>query len=242
MVSDDRSIHKILNEGTNRKILALIDENSGLSYTDLMEKLEVISEGLLNYHLKTLDKLLSQNDENQYVLTEKGKFALKFLEEFPKQEILKRKRAKQLWFKLGVGNTVLFIVTLILYYQDYIILRYLYLAAGIFIGMTVIICLGYWTEVNPLTAERSKKEYAVFYIFVGGTAGLISISFGTTIASVISVFVGGPNLLQLVSSNNVFFFSYISSAIVIGCITGYCIGKKEGFKKLNGPKWLTNRL
>ena len=82
MTSDTvSSFYKILKDETNQKILVLINIHGSLSYTDLLEKSEVISERMLNYHIKTLDDLLSKNEKNQYILTEKGQIALKTLKE-----------------------------------------------------------------------------------------------------------------------------------------------------------------
>jgi predicted transcriptional regulator len=77
------SVHKILKDETRRKIVLLLNEKGSLSYTDLMDALEIVSTGTLNYHLKILGGLLTKNDNGQYMLTEKGKLASRLLLEFP---------------------------------------------------------------------------------------------------------------------------------------------------------------
>ena len=66
------SLHKILKDETRRKIILLLNEKDSLSYTDLMDTLEIVSTGMLNYHLKVLGDLLIKNESGQYTLTEKG--------------------------------------------------------------------------------------------------------------------------------------------------------------------------
>jgi amino acid permease len=55
---------------------------------------------------------------------------------------------------------------------------------------------------------------------------------GMLLATVISIYTGGPNFLQVTEDNNVYFYSYLSIAIVIGCIVGYYIAKKVAKKQL----------
>jgi hypothetical protein len=90
----------------------LINENGSLSYTDLLEKLDTVSTGLLNYHLKILGDLLSKNEGGQYTLSERGRLASKLLEEFPEQENLsaKRKRQKRFWLAHGLSKLFFHVV------------------------------------------------------------------------------------------------------------------------------------
>jgi len=69
-------LHKILKDGTRRKIVLLLNEKNALSHTDLLEALGFLSTGRLNYHLKQLDDLLTKNVDVRYTLTEKGKLAV----------------------------------------------------------------------------------------------------------------------------------------------------------------------
>lgn len=57
MSSGIASLHKILKDGTRRKIVILLNERGNLSYTELMDTLGIGSTGLLNYHLKVLGGL-----------------------------------------------------------------------------------------------------------------------------------------------------------------------------------------
>jgi DNA-binding transcriptional ArsR family regulator len=82
MTSGLESLHKVLKDETRRKILRLLDERGSLSYTDLMNTLGISSTGKHNYHLKTLNELVQKNQEGQYALSEKGRLALRLMQEF----------------------------------------------------------------------------------------------------------------------------------------------------------------
>ena len=90
-------LHKILKDETRQKIVTLLNEKGCLGYTELMDATEAGSTGLLNYHLKVLDNLIAKDEGGRYLLTEKGKLALKLLAEFPDvdNQLQKRKRQKQ---------------------------------------------------------------------------------------------------------------------------------------------------
>jgi|GEM_PF-689974 hypothetical protein len=241
MTSGIASLYKILKDNTRQKIIVLINENGSLSYTDLIEKLEVVSTGLLNYHLKVLGDLLSKNDEGQYTLSERGRLASQLLEEFPEQENLsaKRKRQKRFWFALGLSQAVFLVVVIALYSQGYVDSAILTMSTVTFVGMIAITYLGYKLRDNPLTPElRAKKKFTGLYIAGGGVAGAVIVFFGTPIASYISVSIGGPNLLRVIGFDAVYFLSYLSSAVVIGCLVGYYIGKRQSFRQTKWGKWL----
>lgn len=96
MSSDLASLHKILNDGTRRKIVLLLNEKSALTYTDLLNAIGG-STGTLNYHLKVLGDLLEKNTDTQYVLSKKGKVASQLLVEFPEPDY--SLQAKKKWWK-----------------------------------------------------------------------------------------------------------------------------------------------
>jgi DNA-binding transcriptional ArsR family regulator len=93
------SLHKILKDKTRRRIILLLREKESLSYTDLMNALEITNTGKMNYHLKVLGDLLSKGENGQYALTEKGMLASQLLIEFPEKTV------KQL--RLGISDTLL---------------------------------------------------------------------------------------------------------------------------------------
>ena len=96
--------------------------------------------------------------------------------------------------------------------------------------MPTMFYIGSTLKVASLTSEKAKKTYAIFGklfgIVFGGIMGMFIVMVGTLIATVISIFFDGPNFLQITSSNTVLFCSYVCISAVVGCITGYYIGKK----------------
>jgi DNA-binding transcriptional ArsR family regulator len=77
MGTDFTSLHRILKDQTRQKIILLLSEKGNLTYTELMDALEDISTGLLNYHLKVLGDLLTKNAEEKYTLDREGQTCFK---------------------------------------------------------------------------------------------------------------------------------------------------------------------
>ena len=101
------SLHKILKDETRSKAITLLNQKP-LSYTELMNALEIISTGTLNYHLKVLGDLLTKNQEGQYTLTEKGKLAYRVLTEFPNtQPQITDKRVLKMMLFFGIASVIL---------------------------------------------------------------------------------------------------------------------------------------
>jgi len=124
MNSGIASLHKILKDKTRQKIVILLDEKGCLSYTDLMAGLGNVSTGLLNYHLKVLDDLLSKDQDGKYLLTEKGKLASRLLLEFPeqnrKQMGLKPKWWRKFWVTTGAITVLSAVCSLTMYFLGYV--------------------------------------------------------------------------------------------------------------------------
>ncbi len=104
-------MHKILRDGTRRKIISLLHEKGSLTYSDLLNSLNGIERGSLNYHLKSLAPLLTRND-NLYCLNEEGLHAWKSLINLSYSE----KASIQTLIKFGrasafVGLVVVFFVS-----------------------------------------------------------------------------------------------------------------------------------
>lgn len=93
------SLHKILKDETRQKIISLLATRGSLSYTELMEQLDVLT-GILNYHLKVLGDLLQKNNSGQYSLSDKGQVAYKVMTEFPNNQRQLDKRTYKVWIIL----------------------------------------------------------------------------------------------------------------------------------------------
>ena len=117
-------LHKILKDETRRKIVLLLNEKGALSHTDMMAELGLLTTGRLNYHLKRLDPLLTKNDYGQYVLTDKGKLAIRLLTEFPDQNRqqmgLKPKWWQKFWIAIGVTTVLIASTNLAMYFLGYV--------------------------------------------------------------------------------------------------------------------------
>jgi DNA-binding transcriptional ArsR family regulator len=103
-------LHKILKDETRQKIITLLATKGSLSYTELLEQLDVLT-GILNYHLKILGDLLEKNASGQYLLSEKGQIAYRVLTEFPNgQPKVVDKRIYKAWIILTVTSVILLIL------------------------------------------------------------------------------------------------------------------------------------
>jgi DNA-binding HxlR family transcriptional regulator len=230
MFLDTASAYKLLKDKDNQKILTLINEHGSLSYTDLMEKTESISERMLNHHIEDLAALINKNEKDQYVLTEKGQSALKILVENSEQiKKFERKKLKQLGVYVGLGYVIIIIVALTLYSQKYIDHGFLFRTA-LFGFMLAVFYVSYVWQVASLKSERVKKSRMVFAklcgAIIGGSIGVLIAMFGMAIATLISINAGGPNFWHITSSYAAFDYIYYSSSVVVGCIAGYYIAKK----------------
>jgi hypothetical protein len=99
---------KFLKDETRRKIILALNEKDRLTYTDLMESLDILSTGTLNYHLKVLGDLLEKDEAERYILSEKGKLASRLLTDFPEQNgsIPNIRRLKFFWVFSAIILTV----------------------------------------------------------------------------------------------------------------------------------------
>jgi DNA-binding transcriptional ArsR family regulator len=152
------SLHKILKDETRRKIIILLSEKGNLSYSDLMEASEVLSTGLLNYHLKVLSDLLRKNDSGQYSLSDKGQLAYRLLTEFPDNPLkIFDKRIYKSWIILTAAAVILLIVN---GYFFNIPTERVSISLAILLVTTA---LAFYVRVRPSTSGNR-----VFFIMVGG--------------------------------------------------------------------------
>lgn len=70
-------------------ILTLLYENVEMSYTELLEMLG-IDEGLLNFHLRKMRKIVKTTDARTYMLSDYGKLAYAVLDEIRKKATLRK--------------------------------------------------------------------------------------------------------------------------------------------------------
>lgn len=135
------SINKILKDETRRKIVLLLNDKGSLSYTDIMSTLQITSTGTLNYHLKVLGELLQKDESGQYMLSEKGRIAARFLIEFPQQNATLKDK-KKWWARFWAVYLIVPIVSLLLLLNLYFshLLDTGELIQGIFGYCTALLC------------------------------------------------------------------------------------------------------
>ncbi len=73
---DTRQIYAALSHPIRKTIVDLMAKNGRIGFRDLKEELNV-SVGTLYYHLDTLGDLVTQDKKRKYILTNKGKLAIK---------------------------------------------------------------------------------------------------------------------------------------------------------------------
>jgi DNA-binding transcriptional ArsR family regulator len=222
------SLHKILKDETRRQIILLLNEKSSLTYTELLDSLEVVSTGLLNYHLKVLGDRLSKNEEEKYVLTEKGKLASRLLSEFPEDNNLKKKPAwwRKFWVAEAIVTPIYLAINIALYFIGYIDATTFYkLALGIF----ACIGIGYMiTHIKNeiLSAEGLLKLNKALYLLVGLLTGGFIIWGGLTVVMNIT---GASAWLKGIIGDGALALSTMIPCYIVGYFLGNWIGKKTNY-------------
>lgn len=74
----------VLRQKIRIRIVTLLYENVEMSYTELLDILD-IDEGLLNFHLRKIRKFINITEERTYMLSEYGKMAYEILDEIAKK-------------------------------------------------------------------------------------------------------------------------------------------------------------
>jgi DNA-binding transcriptional ArsR family regulator len=234
------SLHKILKDETRRKIVLLLNEKGSLSYTELMETLGFVTTGLLNYHLKVLGDLLAKNENGWYILTEKGKLALKLLLEFPEAKVNgssgKPTWWRKFWIAVAAITTVAVILRLTMYFLGYIDLTGLYQSA---LWIVASICIAY--TIQRITREvLSKKTQLLLnkiaYTMLGVWLGWVASFFGVILLVLLSRYLGGPELGRIEGGGELWIAAIVMLSVV-GGVWGYRFGRKRGFRRPE-PKWI----
>ena len=86
MTVDFKSLNNVLKHPMRRSIVLALSERESVSYVDLMNLVGARSTGKFNYHLKVLGDLIAKDQGGKYVLTEKGRLTVQFLEKFPEKQ------------------------------------------------------------------------------------------------------------------------------------------------------------
>jgi hypothetical protein len=234
MVSGLEGLHSILRDKTRRKIMQLLDEQGGLSYTDLMGALGICSTGQLNYHLKVLSALVAKDEGGRYTLTEKGKLALRLLKEFdeekPKSKIQPVFSKGMLVFE-SLFAVVLLIGTFALFFSGGITLGIFMLFLLTSIGAIVFMFLTdpLRKKVTRLPPQRQMLGAELSIIFAGSLVGVIILFFGGGLILVGLAYVGLHFHFESFTQ-----WMVLSSAVgaVAGGFGGYWVFKRSKFSRI----------
>jgi len=116
-----------------------------LRFADLKRHLKISSSGLLDFHLKKLNDLITTNDEGNYVLTERGFAALQAVETTSKYFWLRAAQRRSFFLALIVsilGN--IYILWIVSHLNDYTLWFALVLPATV----AWMLFYSYWTFVK----------------------------------------------------------------------------------------------
>jgi hypothetical protein len=205
------SLHKILKDETRQKIILLLNEKECLSYTDLMDSLEVVSTGLLNYHLKVLGDLLTKNEAGQYILTEKGRLGYRVLTEFNEKNQIIDKRIYKSWIIFTVASVIIAILNG--YFLNISFERVLI----VIVIILVTFGFAFYIRIKP-----SKSGNRFFFVGIG-----VSI-----IGSVLTLFfMYLMNVTRLSRNANANFYLVLALVIffIFGGLIGDLIGKRRNY-------------
>jgi hypothetical protein len=223
------SLHKILKDETRRKIVLLLNEKGALSHTDLMEELGFLTTGLLNYHLKQLDNLLTKDADGKYTLTEKGKLATRLLTEFPeqnrKQMGMKPKWWRKFWIGISAAAVLITVTNLLTYFLGYVNLTMLFQNFLIFLAL-----IGFLYMVQHITlevlSEKNRSRLLRINNFARGVVVGFLLWYALTFAMIFS---GFSRIISDVLGQQLEIIIVLSSLLlcqVIGNVIGKWLAKR----------------
>ncbi len=236
-------LHKILKDETRRKIILLLNDKGNLTYTELLQATEAGSTGRFNYHLKILGDLVAKNETGQYLLSEKGKVAVKLIAEFPEDinQAARYRNQKLLLAVVTVGN-FLYLAILLVFYAVGQLAPYR-LATGISsfaVGMVFLFIIYRVQKAASLPGASEETVQMKFAYVCGGVCLFLGVGFlGVGVVfRVVSDLLGwrfsmGNPLFETLWNPAYMTFSMLI-APTIGGVLFYYLGKRRGFKR---PKW-----
>ncbi len=228
------ALHKILKDETRQRVLLLLDERGSVSYTDLMTAVGIGSTGKLNYHLKILNGLIAKNEDGLYSLTEKGKLALRLMEEFCERKSQSEQDAsfpKAYFIVVGLFSTILLSLIFGFYVTGIINLeRFVEYVATSVLGIVFVV-----------VAERVRRKRAMLASEKQMLGAKISIIFAGALAGGVILFFGGGLLIGLIGKAlRIYFFSFdfwivtsFTVGSIIGGLIGYLIYKRSRYSKIS---------
>ncbi len=234
------SLYKALKDQMRKKIIIALSENDSLSYTDLMNILKIDSTGRLNYHLKIMHDLIAKKENGEYVLTEKGKLAWRLLSEFPDVDN-SHSKYRQFWITAGFGQVVILISILCLYFLRF--MNFLALFQGLItvaVGMTLTYFANRAQGIRlPHGSDKERLLMRTTYTMIGAWAGGMITFFGGGLLIVgLAKFLNKSSLLTGIWGSWFLVIAFVVAPLT-GGISGYLLGKRRGFQKIELIKRLS---
>jgi hypothetical protein len=224
------SLHKILKDETRQRILFTLNERGNQSYTDLMNSQGITSTGKMNYHIKMLNGLVSKNQDGLYSLTEKGKLAIRLMEEFCERKSQSEQDApfpRGFYIVVGLYSTVFLILEFGFYISGIINLQ----AFAEYIATTVL-GVGFL-----VIAEKARRKRAMSKPSSQMLGAKLSLIFAGAFAGGVILFFSGGLVIGLLRIWTFSFNSWIITSFIIGSLiggfAGYWIYKKSKLSKID---------
>jgi hypothetical protein len=199
------SLHKILKDETRRKIVITLNERGSQTYTDLMNSQGITSTGKINYHIKMLDGLVAKNQDGLYSLTEKGKLAIRLIDEFCEKKNNTQEAFVPRGFYIFTGLFLTFLLNLffglyVIKMDLYVLFPYVFVFSG-----AVFLVMGERARRRKTMSrcENQMLGVKIIAIFAGVLAGWIIVYY---------------------TGNSLFGLWWIVASFVIGSILGGLIG------------------
>jgi len=223
------SLHKILKDETRRKIVLLLNEKEALSHTALMEELGFLTTGLLNYHLKQLDDLLTKDTDGRYILTEKGKLATRLLTEFPEQDRkqlgMKPKWWRKFWIGIGAAAVLTTATNLLAYFLGYVNLTMFFQNFLVFLALIGVLYMVQHITMDVLS-EKNRSRLLRINNFARGVVVGFFLWFALTFVMIYS---GFSRIISDVLGQQleiVIVWSSLMLCLVVGTFIGRWLAKR----------------
>jgi hypothetical protein len=224
--------HRILKDEHRRRIIALLNESGSLSYTDLLNSLAINNTGKLNYHLKILNGLVNKGDDGRYSLTEKGKLAVRLLDEFKEtksQSQIDAPFPKGYMILVALFSVVSLSLDFGLYLSGSIVFNdfVAYLATAVLAIVFLVLAERIRVKRSMMTPQKQMLGAKLSIMFASAWAGAVICFFGG------GLLLGVVGLLAKFSNFEVFIvYSNVFGAIA-GAMVGYFIYKRSRYSKMH---------
>jgi hypothetical protein len=173
-----------------------------------------------------LGDLLAKDEEEKYVLTEKGKLASRLLLEFPEDNNIRKKPTwwRKFWIAEAIVTPIYLAINIALYFRGYIDATTLY---DLTLGVFACIGIGYMIthiKKDVLSAQGLLKLNRALYLLLGLLTGGFLIWGGLTVAMNVT---GASFWLKGIIGDGALAITTMIPCYIAGYLLGDWIGKKN---------------